>query len=1074
MQKLPVPAIALATLAVVLLAGAGCTKKSKEARYLRKADGYFDEGKYDVAELEYTNVLQLGTENPSAIGRLGSIYLDEGRPQKAFAFLSEAIRLDPANLEARKKLAQLQMGFGKFKEAATGLSYVLDHQPLDKEAPVLLVDATRTRAEVEVVRTRLLALPSPAPEKAPVVLAIGTIDMHEHKYGDAEAAFARARTSDPTLPDVSTAFGFLYLAKNERAKAETAFGDAARLAGPYSPKKLQYAEFELGTGKRDEGKKTLEAITRDAPLYLSAWVKLAEVAGQQKNYDEGLADVAKVLAVDTENPQALLEKSKLLLAKGNPTDAVADMESASKNYPRSAQIDVELARAYMAAGNADKAEMSLKRALALAPNIAEAQMMLATVLVSKGDAAAAITLLRKFTQEHPNDAPSRMLLGEALRAHGDLGDAISVFEHLTVTNPKDIGPLMMLGTIYLRQRETDKARGAFEKARDINPDYLPALERLIDLDIDVKDFDGAHKRIDAQMAAHPTDGLLPLIQARIFLSQRDAAGAEAAIKHSITLQPDGTRAYSMLAGLYLSTNRQSDALADLKAAVAKNPKDTEALLLIGSIQERVNDFEGARASYESILAVNPSAVTALNNLAYLYSEHLKDPDKALSTAESAQRLMPDEPHVADTLGWILYRGHNFTRAFTLLTASAERLPTEPDVQFHLGMTAYMLGREDVAREAFQRALDLGTPYPDRDETSRRLALLKLEPGKGGDAELALLEKDVAADKDDTVALNRLASLYEASGATDKAIAACEDALKISPDNPAVLTHLARLYLAKSDTAKAIEYGKKARQLAPDDPQLAHVLGVAAYQSADYPWSLSLLQEAAQKISDDPQLHFDLGKSYYSEGNVADAEAQVKAALQAGPAFKRSAEGDQFIQMLDLASDPKQALEKKGAIEQYLAAHPGDPTALMASGAAHEEAGDRDSAKKEYEKVLAALPDFTPAKRTLAIIYAASGEDDKRAFEMAVKARAAFPDDPAVAGALGVINYRRADYFNAKNLLGDALAQRGDDPELNFYLGMAEVNLKETQGAKKALQKALDEKLAPPHSVEARQALDKLK
>ncbi len=1074
MQKLPFRAAAVAMVALVFFAGPGCTKKSKEARYLRKADGYFDAGKYDVAELEYLNVLQLGDENSEAIGRLGTMYLDEGRPQKAFAHLSEAIRVDPNNFEARKKLAQLQMEFGKFKEASTALNFVLDHQPLDKDTPVLLVNAARTRGEVEVVRARLLALPSPAPEKPPVIVALGTIDFHERKYAEAESTFARAMAADPKSADVSSALGFLYLAKNERPKAESAFANAAKLSGPYSQKKLQYAEFEIAMGKRDDGKKILELITTDAPLYLPAWVKLAEIAGQQKSYDEGLADVGKVLAIDSENPQALLVKSKLLLAKGNPADAVADMESASKNYPKSAQIDVELARAYIAAGNADKAEISLKRALALTPNVAEAQMMLATVYVSKGDHASAIPILKKLIQDHPNDIPPRMLLGESYRARGEPDEALAVFEQLAVSNPKEIGPQMMIGTIYMNLRQPDKARAAFEKARSINPDYLPALERLIDLDLKAKNFDGAHKRIDAQIAAHPTDGLLPLMLARIYLAQRDAAGAEAALKHSIELQPDGMRAYSLLAGLYLSTNRQNDALADLKAAVAKNPKDTDAMLLVGAIEDRQNDFEGARSTYEKILSINPNSVTALNNLAYLYGEHLKDLEKALATAETAQRLLPDEPHVADTLGWILYRQHKFTRALPLLANSAERLPTEPDVQFHLGMTAYMLGREDVAREAFQRSLDQNPQFPGRDEASRRLAVLKLEPGKGGDAELAVLEKDVSEDKDDTVALNRLASLYESAGSTDKAIATCEDALKVSPDNPAVLAHLARLYLSKNDTAKAIDYGKRARQLAPDDAQLAHVLGVAAYQSGDYPWSLSLLQEAAQKNPDDPQLHFDLGRSYYSEGNVPDAEAQMKTALQSGAAFKGSVEGAQFVQMVDLAADPRQAVQTRATIEQYLEAHPGEPTALMASAAVHEGMGDKDSAKKEYEKVLTTLPDFTPAKRNLAIIFAASGEDDQTAFDLAVKAHAAFPDDVAVAEALGVINYRRADYFNAKNLLADALAQRGDDPELNYYFGMTEMNLKETQAAKKALQKALDGKLGAQHSAEARQALEKLK
>jgi Flp pilus assembly protein TadD len=124
--------------------------------------------------------------------------------------------------------------------------------------------------------------------------------------------------------------------------------------------------------------------------------------------------------------------------------------------------------------------------------------------------------------------------------------------------------------------------------------------------------------------------------------------------------------------------------------------------------------------------------------------------------------------------------------------------------------------------------------------------------------------------------------------------------------------------------------------------------------------------------------------------------------------------------------------------------------------------------------LALLPDFVPAKRNLAIIYSKSGEDDKTGFDLAVKARAALPDDQALARALGIIDYRRGDYLSAKNLLADALAQDTGDPELNFYVGMSELNLKDPAGAKRDLRKALDSKLGDPHAAEARQALDKLK
>ena len=46
---------------------------------------------------------------------------------------------------------------------------------------------------------------------------------------------------------------------------------------------------------------------------------------------------------------------------------------------------------------------------------------------------------------------------------------------------------------------------------------------------------------------------------------------------------------------------------------------------------------------------------AANNLAWVLAAHGGDKDKALALAQIATELVPEDPHVSDTLGWILYR-----------------------------------------------------------------------------------------------------------------------------------------------------------------------------------------------------------------------------------------------------------------------------------------------------------------------------------------------------------------------------------------------------------------------------------
>ena len=105
--------------------------------------------------------------------------------------------------------------------------------------------------------------------------------------------------------------------------------------------------------------------------------------------------------------------------------------------------------------------------------------------------------------------------------------------------------------------------------------------------------------------------------------------------------------------------------------------------------------------------------------------------------------MPNDPSAADTLGWILSRQRQYPRALQLLQENAEKLPTEAVIQFHLGMTRYMMGEERPARLALQRALQINKDFPGSDEARRCLAILDVDVKSAGPEVRTSLEKTVA-------------------------------------------------------------------------------------------------------------------------------------------------------------------------------------------------------------------------------------------------------------------------------------------------------------------------------------------
>src|SRR5947199_6973016 len=169
-------------------------------------------------------------------------------------------------------------------------------------------------------------------------------------------------------------------------------------------------------------------------------------------------------------------------------------------------------------------------------------------------------------------------------------------------------------------------------------------------------------------------------------------------------------------------------------------------------------------------------------------------------ARRAKELLPNEPYTADTLGWILYKGGEYSWALNLLQESAEKMPANAEVQFHLGLAHYMMSEEGPARLALERAL-LSNKGFARDEVERRLAVLGIDVQTADSKAIGVLEKRLAEQADDPVALARLGAIHERDGAFEKARDLYERALKQDPKNVSATLKLARLHADRFHNAK---------------------------------------------------------------------------------------------------------------------------------------------------------------------------------------------------------------------------------------------------------------------------------
>jgi tetratricopeptide (TPR) repeat protein len=875
------------------VANAGCSKdEPTKDQLLSRANEYVAAGQYDKAEKEYRAVLRLAPEDPAAVRQLGMIYYDQVRIPQAYPLLLKAAELQPDDPEIQLKLGLVLLSVGEFAQARDAALQVLEKQPGQEQALLQLADASRTPEDMENARKRIQGLREKDQDRPGYHLALGALDLRQNDQARAENEFKTALNLNPKSSEVFSALGTLYWARNDLKEADQAFKTAVELAPPRSPARLRYVDFLLKTGGNAEAKKLLEETNQKHPDYLPARVVLMKMACAERQDDDCVARVKNVLSQDSINYDALYQDGVLNLSKGDAVGAIRDFEYLSSAYRQNPLVRYQLALAYLLYSNSkdlsdtnrrdavESAESRLNEAVGLQPHFDQAAMLLAELKLRKGIPAAAVELLEPLTKERPQVAQAQYLLATAYLAQQKSDQALAVYRKMTELFPNDPRPSFLIGSVLLGQGQRADARKAFEKSNEFSPDYLPAVERLVDLDLADKQYAAAMDRVQKVIDKDPKLASPWGLRAKIYLAERDFTHAEPDLLKAIELDPKLEPAYQLLAQLYVASNRQEEAIAKLTAFVENNKgaPAAPALLQLATIQERLKHFDAARDAYEKVLTVAPNVPFALNNLAVLYSEHFGQLDKAYDLAKKAKEAVND-PHIADTLGWILFKRGDYNGALPLLQDSAAKLPTLPEIQFHLGMTYYTLGEEGRARDALQKAVDAPADFPAKDQARRRLTLLAIPAATANATVRTELENYLRESPNDPVALTRLAEVQQREGAVDQAVKTYE---KVVADNPLyapATRQLALLYgQLSTDSSRAYELVTKARQAYPDDPDIAKTLGILNYRRGLYPQAAELLKQATGKRKDDPELLYYLGEVHRQLKQYTECKSELERAL----------------------------------------------------------------------------------------------------------------------------------------------------------------------------------------------------
>ncbi len=191
------------------------------------------------------------------------------------------------------------------------------------------------------------------PSSTMVQNGLGVVRMMQGRHDDAQAQFEQATRSAPEEPLGWYHMGQLELRRQRWLEAADRFGHAAALQ-PYDAETL-------------------------------AWQATALLAADPSRVDPKAEELlARALAIDARQPQALLQRGMLELSRGDFRAGERTLLAALSVEPRMSQAHLMLGKLHLQRGDGARGVESLQRACAFDPRDLDAHALLGTVLADNG------------------------------------------------------------------------------------------------------------------------------------------------------------------------------------------------------------------------------------------------------------------------------------------------------------------------------------------------------------------------------------------------------------------------------------------------------------------------------------------------------------------------------------------------------------------------------------------------------------------------------------------------------------------------------------------------------------------
>ena len=168
-------------------------------------------------------------------------------------------------------------------------------------------------------------------------------------------------------------------------------------------------------------------------------------------------------------------------------------------------------------------------------------------------------------------------------------------------------------------------------------------------------------------------------------------------------QTDNTRIQVYLAKgeVLRSVSRNKEAYSVYNTALAISPENTDLLYARALTAEKLNMLDVTESDLKMVIMHEPKNASALNALGYTLADRTTRLNEAREYILKAAQLLPDDPAILDSLGWVYFRLGQYEESIKWLSKAFNNLQ-DAEIAAHLGEALWMDGQIEKAKNIWKK------------------------------------------------------------------------------------------------------------------------------------------------------------------------------------------------------------------------------------------------------------------------------------------------------------------------------------------------------------------------------------